>query len=39
MSLPVDQMLRKARRQASKGDTDGAIAVYKNILAVYPKNK
>ena len=39
MSLSVDQILRKAKRHAKKGEIDRAAEMYRSVLEVYPKNR
>ena len=39
MSLSVDQVLRKAKRHAQKGEADLAVQKYKSVLEKYPNNK
>ena len=39
MSMSVDQILRKARRHAKKGEPDLATQEYRSVLKLYPKNK
>ena len=39
MSMSVDQILRKAKRHAKKGERNLATQEYRSVLKVYPKNK
>ncbi|MDA0991129.1 MAG: tetratricopeptide repeat protein, partial [Verrucomicrobia bacterium] len=39
MSQSIDQVLRKAKRHASKGETDLAAQIFQSVLDKFPKNK